>query len=206
MSSAEEELSFNNLFIVNEPIDDAPLVGGDVPFSREEGLRLSKLNPPVKTKQHLLGEFMKLSCNKKLFAQLLISARLERSRANMCAEAFAMKAAEFCQPPGAAAPPPVTAKGAFDSMTQANFLNNLVRTDPLADGMVPGIAGKGKDTGGITKLENGPLKIKTACQLMGYFIALGRDQNKFWGLVLQPVGIRWQDLNNSRALTLSCFE
>jgi len=86
------------------PIEDVPLVPGAVPELGNVGItRLKNRDPPITTSQQLMGHYMTLNRDKGLFAELLVDAGLHPMRAAKCAEAFAVKAAQFCQVPGAAA-------------------------------------------------------------------------------------------------------
>jgi len=178
-----------------------------VPEVGQAGItHLKNRDPPITTKQQLMGHFMTLNCDKERFAELLVAAGLQPHRAVKCAEAFAAKAAEFCQQPGHEFVDLFgahTKKGAGEvTLAQLTFSTNMLRTDPLKPGMVPGIG-----EAGIDKLRTGGYKgsaITTACQLMGYFIRLGRDQDEFFKLVLEPAGVRMQDLKKQK--TLESFE
>jgi hypothetical protein len=66
--------------------------------------------------------------------------------------------------------------------------------------MVPGIGDQS-----IKKLKTLG-NINTACELMGRFLVLGRDQAEFFRLVLEPVGIRLQDLQKDKTSTLPMLE
>ena len=164
---------------LNSLIDDVPLVPGAVPEVHDKGLDcLKNRDPPITTKQQLMGHFMTLNCNEALFAALLVDAGLQPSRAAKCAEAFAAKAAQFCQTPD-------TPQHHFHQqndhpgmrdvphMVPTPFLHCVLRTDPLEPGMVPDLTSRVIDRlrtdGNMGFAKKG---ITTACQLMGYFLVL----------------------------------
>jgi hypothetical protein len=183
-------------------VNDALLVGGVVPgVSVVEVALLKRRAPAITTTQQLVGEFLKLNCDERLFQQLLVDARFGLSESKRCAESIGKRMAEYCQQPGhAAAPASPAAVAPGVSTTQASWLNNLIGTDPLVLGMVPGIGEQA-----IKKLKTLG-NINTPCELMGRFLVLGRDQAEFFRLVLEPVGIRLQDLQKDKTSTLPMLE
>ena len=69
-----------------------------------------------------MGHFLTLNCDKDQFVHLLVDADITPANAKKCADAFAQKAAIFCQAPGTTAPASTKERGPGQSVSYGQGL------------------------------------------------------------------------------------
>ncbi|KAG8458476.1 hypothetical protein KFE25_004354 [Diacronema lutheri] len=181
---------------LREPLPDAVLVPGVVPGVGAKNVQ-KLADQDVRSAQQLMGYYCLLNRDAAVFTRWLQGCDIQQRYVQVILHALASKSAEFCtdEVPVYPRSPPRGADGSTTAIHE-NFARSPLWTGKIVPGQVPGLGAAGiarVAAAVVTRLASSDAaSVPSAVQLLGLFLALGRDASQFNAFLTTDCGCQPQ--------------